>query len=396
MAKFFSGLFSTADLDQVITSDDVQGALAAGRTYFSAHIPDTMKAALKDATGLDLSSMDRVPMRWLRGDMRPHVDRGAGEFDNTYLAYLTPVSGEFIVGGEVRALEQGLVAKFAEGLSHETRGTGDEPRLLLGPMSEAGQPVGGTFITYFPTQADALAYSNVLGYNSSDFVVGNVTSGTNGGYTSWRIASNSSGPANQAVVYTNGQTLTGTPFVSYYYLYPASPCFLEGTTVLCEVEGKEVYKPIQDIRRGDKVKTAEEGFKAVGLIGHSSYSNPEGLNRVEARLYVCRKCVYPVLTEDLIVTGCHSILVDVLTDAQREATVAAAGKVFVTGKKYRLMAHLDERAEPWASPGEHKVWHLALDDADIMRNYGIYVNGGLLVESTSIRFLRDKSNMTLI
>jgi hypothetical protein len=68
----------------------------------------------------------------------------------------------------------------------------------------------------------------------------------------------------------------------------------------------------------------------------------------------------------------------------------------VTGKKYRLMAHLDERAEPWVSPGEHKVWHLALDDADIMRNYGIYVNGGLLVESTSIRFLRDKSNMTLI
>jgi hypothetical protein len=396
MAKFFPGLFSAADLNQVIASEDVQSALAEGRAYFSAPIPDTMKMVLKDATGLDLSSMDRVPMRWLRGDMRPHVDRGAGEFDNTYLAYLSPVSGEFIVGDEVRALEQGLTVKFAEGLSHETRGTGDEPRLLLGPMGEAGQPVGITFITYFPTQADALAFNNALGYNSNDFVVGDVTSGTNGGFTSWRIASTSSGPANQAVVYTNGQTLAGTAFVDYYYLYPAAPCFLEGTTVLCEVEGKEVYRPIQDIRRGDKVKTVEEGFKPVGLIGHSSYSNPEGLNRVEARLYVCRKCVYPVLTEDLFVTGCHSILVDVLTDAQREATIAAAGKVFVTGKKYRLMAHIDERAEPWPVAGEHNVWHLALDDADIMRNYGIYVNGGLLVESTSIRFLRDKSNMTLI
>jgi len=391
MAKFFPGLFSAADLDQVIASEDVQGALATGRTYFSARIPDTMKAALKDATGLDLSSMDRVPMRWLRGDMRPHVDHGAGEFDNTYLAYLTPVSGEFVVDGEVRTLERGLVAKFAEGLSHETRGTGDEPRLLLGPMSEAGQPVGAP-VFYYPTQADALATTNQLAY-AITYTVGDIYSGSIGGYTSWRIASNSSGTSSQSVVYTNGNVLNGD---GAYYLYPATPCFLEGTTVLCEVEGKEIYKPIQDIRRSDKVKTVEEGFKAVGLIGHSVYSNPEGTDRVEARLYVCRKCVYPVLTEDLVVTGCHSILVDVLTDAQREATVAAAGKVLVTGKKYRLMAHLDERAEPWVSPGEHKVWHLALDDADIMRNYGIYVNGGLLVESTSIRFLRDKSNMTLI
>lgn len=386
MAKFFPGLFSVADLDQVIASDVVQGALATGRTYFSAPIPDTMKTALKGATGLDLFGMEQVPMRWMRGDMGAHVDRGAEEFDNTYLAYLSPVSGEFIVGDEVRALEQGLVAKFAEGLSHETRGTGNEPRLLLGPMGEAGQPVGAP-ILYSSTEANALAF--VIDLGSS----GSYTVETKGGFSSWRIASNSSGTSSQAVVYVTGNTLNAD---GIYYMYPAAPCFLEGTAVLCEVEGKETYKPIQEIRRGDRVKTVEEGFKAVGLIGHSSYSNPEGLNRVEGRLYMCRKCVYPVLTEDLVVTGCHSILVDVLTDAQREATVAAAGKVFVTGKKYRLMAHLDERAEPWSVAGEHKVWHLALDDTDIMRNYGIYVNGGLLVESTSIRFLRDKSNMTLI
>jgi hypothetical protein len=96
------------------------------------------------------------------------------------------------------------------------------------------------------------------------------------------------------------------------------------------------------------------------------------------------------------VTGCHSILVGSLTEEQRAATIKSVGKIFITGKKYRLMAHIDERAEPWSNPGEHKVWLLALDDADIMRNYGIYVNGGLLVESTSIRFLRDKSNMTLV
>ena len=72
------------------------------------------------------------------------------------------------------------------------------------------------------------------------------------------------------------------------------------------------------------------------------------------------------------------------------------GKLFVTDKKYRLMACLDDRAEPWNSKGEYTIWHFALENDNEAVNYGVYANGGLLVETCSIRVLKYKSNMTLV
>jgi hypothetical protein len=106
--------------------------------------------------------------------------------------------------------------------------------------------------------------------------------------------------------------------------------------------------------------------------------------------------MYPDLKEELYLTGCHSILQFPITDKQKEDTIKHLGKLFITDNKYRLMAHIDERAEPWNAEGEYTIWHLALEHADITMNYGIYVNGGLLVETCSIRFLKNKSNMTLV
>jgi hypothetical protein len=59
------------------------------------------------------------------------------------------------------------------------------------------------------------------------------------------------------------------------------------------------------------------------------------------------------------------------------------------------MACVDQRAEPWNSQGEYRIWHFALEHHDDGMNYGVYANGGLLVETCSIRFLKKKSNMTL-
>jgi hypothetical protein len=51
---------------------------------------------------------------------------------------------------------------FNEGLNHKTQATGNEARLLLGPMNEFAQPVGASVTFYYPTQADALANTNEL------------------------------------------------------------------------------------------------------------------------------------------------------------------------------------------------------------------------------------------
>jgi hypothetical protein len=60
------------------------------------------------------------------------------------------------------------------------------------------------------------------------------------------------------------------------------------------------------------------------------------------------------------------------------------------------MACVDARAEPWNSEGTYAIWHFALDHADETMNYGVYANGGLLVETCCIKNLKTKSNMTFV
>jgi hypothetical protein len=116
------------------------------------------------------------------------------------------------------------------------------------------------------------------------------------------------------------------------------------------------------------------------------------------QLYKCCQDQYPELLEDLIITGCHSILVDNFIDEEQKEKVIKVngkGKIYVTDYKYRLPACCDPRASVYEHKGIYTVYHLALDNDDYYMNYGIYANG-LLVETTSKRYLKEVSNMTLI
>jgi hypothetical protein len=240
-------------------------------------------------------------------------------------------------------------------------------------------------LQYFPSEADALAVTNTLG-SSGYYTVGNPF---NYGYTHWRIASNSTGSSSQLLVYPNGSVLNSGGF---YRLYPASPCFLEGTKILCKIGDEERYVCIESLKKGDLVKTSRDGYKKVELVGKGEIHNPGNDERIESRLYKCSPSNYPELSEHIYITGCHSILVDNITQEERDKTVAQLGKIFITDKKYRLMAAIDKRAEPWVSEGKYTIWHLALENEDVKMNYGIYACG-LLVESCSIHSLKNRSNM---
>jgi hypothetical protein len=212
-------------------------------------------------------------------------------------------------------------------------------------MNELAEPVGLSTMYYYPSQADALANTNEIG-NVSSYTVG--AGGPFGSYTHWRIASNSTGTSPQNVTYANGQTLDP---VGTYYLYPGNPCFLEGTQVLCLKDEKEIYLPIESLTTGTLVKTSLSGYKRIEIIASGSLQNPSSSDRIADRLYKCSKEAYPELKEDLFLTGHHSILVNSLTETQKQGIIKHLGRVFVTDKKYRLIACVDERAEPWASEG---------------------------------------------
>jgi hypothetical protein len=262
-------------------------------------------------------------------------------------------------------------------------------------MNEFAEPVGipTTGIYYFNTEADALIQANSIGYGGYTVYTVGTVDGDPLEYTSWRIASSSSGTSSQNVVYQNGTTLNSDGNSAVYYLYPSAPCFLEGSTILCQIDGVEKYVPVEELKNGTLVKTALDGYKRVVLIGKGSIQNPGDNERTENRLYKCSTSKYPELKDDLFITGCHSILEVSITEKQKEETIKRLGELFVTDKKYRLMACIDERAEPWNSEGTYTIWHFALENADEKMNYGVYVNGGLLVETCCIHFLKNKSNM---
>jgi hypothetical protein len=173
------------------------------------------------------------------------------------------------------------------------------------------------------------------------------------------------------------------------------PCFLEGTKILCFENNKEVYRPVESLRKGDLVKTIYNGYVPVYMMGTTSLYNPGNDYRIANRLYKCPKENYPSLFEDLYITGCHSILVPSMTDDQWENTKAVNGNIYVTDNHFRLIACADEKAEPFNKEGFMNIYHIALEHHEICMNYGIYANG-LLVESCSIDYLIKYSNLKIM
>ena len=169
-------------------------------------------------------------------------------------------------------------------------------------------------------------------------------------------------------------------------------CFKEDSKILT-IDG---YKPIQDLRKGDLVKTSNNDFKPIELIGKQSRYHPASTDeRIKDQLYRCSQTYFPEVFDDLIITGCHSILVDELTEDQIIESTKVNGKVYITEGKYRLPACVDERTQVYEHPGMYTIYHLALENEEPTMNYGIYANG-LLVESCSIRFMKELSMLTLL
>ena len=165
---------------------------------------------------------------------------------------------------------------------------------------------------------------------------------------------------------------------------------------LNSITNQEEYILIQDLRKGHLVKTLLNGFKKVEHIGYSKMYNNVNSIRSKDKLYKLCKTEYPELNEDLIITGCHSILIEEFKDQeQRNKTIEIIGDTYITDDKYRLPACADEKAKIYQENGVHIIWHFSLEHNDYRMNYGVFANG-LLVETTSNRMMVELSGLTLI
>jgi hypothetical protein len=207
-----------------------------------------------------------------------------------------------------------------------------------------------------------------------------------------------SGIASTATAYyqygaANLSNLTSTnAFAQYIPLNEPYPCFKEGSKILTD----KGYVPVQHLKKGDLVKTLNHDFKPIDMIGKREINHLASEKRIKDQLYLYSKDKVDEVMEPLIITGCHSILIDeFVNEEQRQKTIEVNGDAYVTDRKYRLPACVDERASVYEVPGIYTIYHFALENEDYYMNYGVYANG-LLVETCSKRYLKELSGMTIL
>jgi hypothetical protein len=177
-------------------------------------------------------------------------------------------------------------------------------------------------------------------------------------------------------VYTLYVRNTGSYNYTVFTLSVVAPiCFLKGTKILC---ANDEYKNIELLETGDMVKTYLHGDVAIDTICHMNIHHSRE-NEKRDQLFVYKKDNHPILTEDLIVTGGHSILVDCLKGSQAKELMKELGRIFVTDDKFRLLSCLDERADPYEkAEADEVVYHICLEHSNPNMNYGIWANGMLM------------------
>lgn len=143
------------------------------------------------------------------------------------------------------------------------------------------------------------------------------------------------------------------------------PCFDESVEILCLCDDKEVYIPIKNIKKGSLIKTYKHGFKSVALIGWNKMFN----NKTHGNcMYIMKK--KDNMTNDLVLTGNHSILVDQLSKAQKKQKrnkndITIDDKYMVFVKKSDLFKKIDDSKI-------FTYYHLAFNDPNENVRYGIW------------------------
>lgn len=230
-------VLSTIEINELLQNSDVQlnkeKLSTENVVKFSISLSNEIKSKLEH--GLSIQLHETVPMRWIKGDTLPHIDKGDSEFENTYLIYLTDSDGSLIVDGIQYPIIAGNAHVFSEGLEHSTINTTND-RLMIGPMSESGIRVGSPSIFYFLNRTDAETFNNIV-FNNYNTTIENIPSNINAtlsNINSWMML-NSNDLITPLGPYNTGHTFDPT---QNYYLYPATLisniCFPKDTPIVTD------------------------------------------------------------------------------------------------------------------------------------------------------------------
>jgi hypothetical protein len=164
------------------------------------------------------------------------------------------------------------------------------------------------------------------------------------------------------------------------------PCFNQGTKILClNKDSVEEYVPVENLRKGDLVKTYLHGYKKIKAIGVNRFVNDPSTYR--KCMYLMKKEKNAGLIEDLTVTGDHSILVDNMSFPERMELRRRFAREERIGSKKLVMSSISSKFEKKTDVSEYTYYHFCVeDDKGIHRKFGVWSNGILSEIPSSSEF----------
>jgi hypothetical protein len=152
------------------------------------------------------------------------------------------------------------------------------------------------------------------------------------------------------------------------FTYISASCYTKNTLILALINNVEQYVKIKDLKKGDLIKTYIHGYKPIKIIGQSVMLND--VNNFAS-------CLYEY--DGLIITGGHSMLVDKIDDKPK-VLPRWYNKKQMIDDKYLLLCADDNRFTKINNNNSYEIYHFVIDGDN--KKYGVYVNNGLLSEST--------------
>ena len=187
--------------------------------------------------------------------------------------------------------------------------------------------------------------------------------------------------ANEANLSTASASLKSQFPSGSTFTYNAGPsCFNKGTNILTE----KGYVRIEDLKKGDLVKTYLHGYKEITKIGKGFGKNNNANKLLNMHIYENVN-----FEEPLIMTGGHSILVDDLRIYKEENEKWFRGNTYKIDDKYLLLATVSNDFVEIKDGSEFEYYHLVLENEDENGQYGIWANN-VLTESASMKWFMNE------
>ena len=230
-----------------------------------------------------------------------------------------------------------------------------------------------TAVRIYPTSGDSYLSAHFgIEADYTDVIPSNITLGAS------TLTYNADGEiAKNSLISNNGWTINDSGFA----------CVHESTDFLCYIDNEEIYINIKDIKPGFLVKTYKEGYVKVKHIFKQKCFNSK--KNTMKKFFVMDKNKNDLLTKDLIITGGHSVLLDNLTEEQYNKMKSSKTKYIKVHDKYKLLAFFNEDFVGKKDKTEETVYLLVLEADDDFKVYGVYVNGGMIIESCGMAICKQ-------